>query len=63
MRRYTIAYAAWLTFVLSMATIALWWYRKVSGLTPTEIFTQMQDGDDLTHDPETATVDEWGGAG
>jgi len=60
MRRYTVAYAAWLTFVLSMATIALWWYRKVSGLTPTEILNEMQDA---RHDPETATVDEWGGAG
>jgi len=62
MRRYTIAYAAWLSFVLSMSAIALWWYRKVSGLTPEEIIAQMQGTDD-EQDPETASVEEWGGAG
>lgn len=69
MRKYTIAYVAWLTAVLAAAAVALHWYRKVEGIGIREILRRIQEDDpygvngDSDFDPETAAVSEWGGAG
>lgn len=69
MRKYTIAYVAWLTAVLAAAGVALHWYRKVEQIGMAEALRRMGEEDpfavngDGDFDPETAAVSEWGGAG
>ena len=37
MRRYVLAYAVWLSAVLTAAGVALWWYKRVEQIGMEEL--------------------------
>ena len=43
MRKYVYAYAAWLAGVLTMAALAVAWYRHVEGIGLREVARRLHD--------------------
>lgn len=56
MRHYVIAYASWLAGVLTMAVIALAWYRHVEQVGIRELAARLQP--DASTDADAPSVDE-----
>jgi hypothetical protein len=46
MRKYVLAYSTWLLGVLTMAAVALAWYRHVEGISYREVLERLQNESD-----------------
>jgi hypothetical protein len=49
LRKYVVAYVAWLAFIAVAAAVAVSWYRKVEQIGWQEVADRLRD-DDTEHD-------------